>query len=225
MHIPASTSWSILTLCGAALLTGCPAPDSGNFGGGGGGDLGVPTGGGGGDSDGGTDGGTDSGTSDGGTDGGSTADGGTDGGTEIVIEGTGYGAGDIAYDLAGTDQTGSPWNLHSRYGSPVVLIVGHMDDPSFKTMMGWLGSVSGASVVAVVGRDDEGIQSDQADASTWAATYGVSTVVSDTTGELVNTWAERNPPKTYVIGADMEIFWTQFGTVSQIQVEDKLDRL
>ena len=217
----------LLPLVGA--LAACTAKDPDTFGGGGQGDLGVPTDGGttgdGGGTDSGTSGdtgGTDSGTADGGTTDGGTTDGGT---TGPVIKGTGYDAGDVAYDLIATNQSGTAFTLHALYGQAVVLTVGHMDDPAFSGMMAWLGDIDGATVVALVGRDEDGLQADQADAATWASTYGVGTVLIDPTGELVNTWAERAPPKTYVIRDTMEIYWTRFGTVAQVEVEDKIDAL
>ncbi|MCK6502186.1 hypothetical protein L6R53_02070 [Myxococcota bacterium] len=209
-------------------LLACGTKGDDPFGqGGGDNNMGVPTGDGGATGDGGstTD---DTGTgSDGGTTDGGTTDGGTtdDTGTGPVIKGTGYDAGDTAYDLVATDQAGSPFRLHSLYGRNVVLVVGHMDDPAFTNMTTWLGAVEDATVVALVGRDEDGVTADTADALGWASAWGVSTVLVDPTGELVNTWAERAPPKTYVIGASMDIAWTWFGTASQVQVQDKIDDL
>jgi hypothetical protein len=203
-------------------LLACSNRGDDPFGQGGGQDnLGVPTGDGGGAADGGTA--DDTGTgSDGGTTDGGTTD---DTGTGPVIKGTGYGAGDTAYDLVATSQSGTTFRLHSLYGQNVVLVVGHLDDPSFANMTSWLGEIEDATVVALVGRDEGGVTADTADALGWASAWGVSTVLIDPTGELVNTWAERAPPKTYVIGATMEIDWTFFGTSSQVQVQDKIDDL
>lgn len=216
------TPSATLILAAALSLTACASRGSSTFGGGATGGLSMPNG-----TDGGgtTTGGTTAGT-DGGTD--SGVDSGTDGGgtdTGTTFTGTGYDITDVAYDLTGTAQDGSDWSLYAHAGTPVVLIVGHMDDPGFVSMMGWLGSTAGATVAAVVGRDENSIQSTVTEAVDWAGTYGIPTVIADTTGELINTWAERNPPKTYVIDANMTIVWTQFGTVSQIQVNDQISAL
>jgi len=213
-----------LALVLAASCTGGSGP---GFGGGGSGNDTVPHNDG---TDTGDTGMTDSGMTDSGTaDGGGTTDGGTtDGGagdsgdTGIQIVGTGYAAGDTAYDLSTTNQTGATWSLHAQYGTPVLLIVGDMDDVGFQSMMGWLGSVSGVTTVALVGRDENGATADTADAAGWASSYGVDAVLTDATATLVNTWAERNPPKTYVIQSDMVIYWTWFGTADQVQVQDKI---
>lgn len=179
------------------------------------------------DTDGGVDsGGIDSGStagdtgSTGGEDSGST---GTDTGGPTIV-GTGYDAGDVAYDLVGIAQTGAPFSLHALYGSDVLLIVGNMDNPNMQDMAAWMGSVSAISV-AVIGRDESGVAADVADAAGWASTYGIDYVIADGGGSLVSTWAESSPPKTYVIDDDMSIYWTHFGTSSQVQVEDKLDSI
>ena len=212
-------------------LLACSSRDDDPFGqGGGDNNLGVPTGDGGTSGDGGgatDDTGSDGGTADGGTADGGAADGGTtdDTGTGPIIKGTGYDAGDVAYDLVATNQSGATFSLHSLYGQNVLLVVGHMDDPAFSNMTGWLGDIEDASVVALVGRDENGIVADAADALGWASTWGISTVLIDPTAELVNTWADRAPPKTYIIRDSMEISWTHFGTADQVQVQDKIDDL
>lgn len=212
------------TLSLALLLAACSGGDDNPFGTGGSGTT-PELDDGGSSSDGGAD-DTGSSSDGGGSDGGSE-DGGADGGsgdTGLVIEGTGYDEGDVAYDLSGTAHSGS-FSLHALYGSPVLLIAGHMDDAGMQSMVGWMGGVSGVVSVALVGRDETGTAADTADASTLAATYGIDWVVIDPTGELVSTWAERNPPKTYIIDSEMNIRWTRFGTVGEAQVEDAIDDL
>ncbi len=214
----------ILPIGLALALSACSGKDDSPFGSGGSNDNPPITDGGssdGGSSDGGADGGSDGGT-DGGADGGS-GDGGADGGdTGIVIEGTGYRSGDVAYDLAGTASSGT-FSLHALYGSPVLLVVGNMDNSGFAGMMAWMDQIDSVVTVALIGRDETGVAADAADASRLASKHGVDHVVIDPTGELLNTWAERNPPKSYLIQPDMTIFWTYFGTVGQVQVEDKID--
>jgi len=214
------TRSATLVLAATLSLTACATRGSSTFGGGGTAGLGMPNGtdqGDAGTTGGTTTGGTDSGTDSGGTD--------TGTGTGTTFTGTGYDVTDVAYDLTGVAQDGSDWSLYAHAGTPVVVIVGHMDDPGFVSMMGWLGSTTGATVAAVVGRDENSAQSTVTQAAGWASTYGVPTVIADTTGDLINTWAQRNPPKTYVIDTTMTIVWTQFGTVAQIQVNDQLAAL
>lgn len=211
------------TLLAATLALAACGDDGGSTFGGGGNSGNVDYGGsgdGGGGGDGGDTGSTgDGGGSDGGGDGGDTG-----GDTGVVIVGTGYDAGDTAYDLVGTGTSGG-FSLHALYGTPVLLMVGHLDDAGMQSMVSWMGQVAEVTSVAVIGRDSAGVAADAADASALAATYSIDHVVIDPTGELVSTWAERNPPKTYVIDAEMQIYWTAFGTVGQVQVEDKVDEM
>ncbi len=214
------TTLKLLAL--TVLLTACGSGDDSPFGGSGGSNTAPP------EDDGttttGDTGASDGGSVDGGTSDGGASDGGGDGGggdTGFVIEGTGYSAGDVAYDLSGTSNSGS-FSLHDYYGSPVLLVVGNMDDTGYQSMMSWLGAIDNVVTVALVNRDESSSPADTADASGWVSTYGVDHVVIDPTGELVSTWAERNPPKTYLIDAEMVIYWTYFGTVGQSQVEDKI---
>ena len=65
----------------------------------------------------------------------SGSDTGTTGSDTGGLKGTGYSEGDIAHDLVGTDQSGSPWSLHDRYGTAVLLLVGHMYDNDVTQMM------------------------------------------------------------------------------------------
>ena len=92
-------------------------------------------------------------------------------------------------------------------------------------MMAWVGDITGVTSVALVGRDETSTAADTTDAAGWASTYGVDAVLIDPTGELVNTWAERRPPKTYVIQANMVIWWTFFGTADEVQVQDKVQSM
>lgn len=211
---------TIFTL--AMLLSACSGKDDNPFGSGGSGDRPDTS-----------DGGSSSGDGGGADDTGSTSDGGTadggsgDGGGEdtgFVIVGTGYDSGDTAYDLAGTSQAGA-FSLHALYGTPVLLIVGHLDEAGMQDMVSWMGRIDGVISVAVIGKDESGATADAADASTLAATHSIDHVLTDPTGELLTTWAERNPPKTYLIDGEMVIYWTAFGTVGQAQVEDKIDQM
>jgi hypothetical protein len=145
---------------------------------------------------------------------------------EFTIQGTGYSSGDTAYDLQGVDQNGYPWSLHDQYGSPVVLIVGHMyEDDSFHRMMQYLSSVSGVQTVALVGYTADLAVASTADASTYAGQYGLSTVMADPSLSNVNVWSSYNPPKLYLIDDEMEISWTNAGFTAQSQLESKIDQL
>ena len=98
-----------------------------------------------------------------------------------------------------------------------------MDDSGFQSVVAWAGAVSGVTTVVLVGRDETGTQADSADASRLASSFGLDWVVVDPAASLVNPWADSAPPKTYLIDAEMQIYWTYYGTVAQTQVEDKID--
>lgn len=145
---------------------------------------------------------------------------------EFTIVGTGYSTGDTAYNLQGVDQNGYPWSLHEQYGSPVVLILGHMyENDSFHRMMEYLGSISGAQSVAMVGYTADLNIAGQTDAASYASEYGVGTVMTDASLSNINTWTSYSPPKLFLIDSEMVISWTNSGFTAQSQLQSKIDSL
>jgi len=145
------------------------------------------------------------------------------------LKGTGFEVGHIAYDLQATDHSGSPWSLHDRLGTKVVLLAGHMYSSSMEQMMEYLGEVdddfSGLVVVALVGYDEYNNVATEDDASRLASEYGVSTVLYDGSLKLIPLWASGNPPKTYVIDQSMTISYAEHGGVSEDDLRDAVENL
>ena len=164
----------------------------------------------------------------------SDADADGDGGTEdtgITIEGTGYNAGDVAYNLTATDQSGAPFSLHALYGQKVVLVVGNMDVATTTDTLAGIQSVmgdhSGVRFVAYIGNDTYGIPCDQSCAAEVASTYGFSPVVvggmADTSA--FNSWVAPSNTKTYLMHSTMEIYWDKTGTANEVVVSGRIDNL
>ncbi|MFT5683073.1 MAG: hypothetical protein ACI8RZ_004000 [Myxococcota bacterium] len=128
-------------------------------------------------------------------------------------DGTGYGVGDTAYNLQGASHTGIPWSLYDRFGSPVVLLVGHMDLGTVMTdPMGLLSTAGdGATTVALVGRSEISAPATIDDASRYASKYGLSAVLYDPSYADVDLWSESAAPKAYVIDSELVIQWVGFG--------------
>lgn len=214
--------YALLALVALVGCHGLSAPEFGH-----GGDGSMPVGGNGGS------GGGDTGSGTGGDTGSDTGGEPAGGDTAVQLEGTGYSVGDTAYNLQGTGPFGSPFSLWSLYGRKVVLAVGHMDDTAFHDSAHGSGIADfvaaaaadgGAVPVLLVGRNAQSVQATQADAQQIASETGVAWVLTDPDGSLVNTWAERNPPKTYVIDDHMVIAWTAFGATTQSAVEQALSQ-
>ena len=168
-----------------------------------------------------------------GGDGGAPDDGGSedDTGTGIVVEGTGYDRGDVAYNLTATDQAGLPFALHSRYGSKVALVVGNLDVSTTTDTLANLASIasdhSDVSFIALIGRNALGVKCDQACAASVQSTYGFSPVLWEAAASMAefNAWAQAQNTRTYLIDTTMVIDWTKSGTANGSQVDDKLDDL
>ena len=151
------------------------------------------------------------------------ADGG-DEDTGITIEGTGYNAGDTAYNLTATDQSGVPFSLHALYGQKVVLVVGNMDvattTDTLSGIQSIMGEHSGVRFMAYIGNDSYGIPCDQSCAAEVASTYGFNPVVvggmADTSS--FNSWVAPSNTKTYLIHSSMEIYWEKSNTANEVVV-------
>lgn len=143
-------------------------------------------------------------------------------------EGTGYGVGDTAHNLQGTSHTGAPWSLYDQLGSPVVLLVGHLDlGSSMSGPMGFLAEASGGAIdAAIIGRNAISTASSVEDAAAAASEYGVSTVLFDPSFVTVDQWSDGAAPKAYVIDEDLIIRWVGFGgSITASAIQGTLDDL
>jgi len=143
-------------------------------------------------------------------------------------DGTGYAVGDTAYNLQGTTHIGVPWSLYDQLGSPVVLLVGHLDlGSTMSGPMGFLSEASGGAVdVALIGRNAISTASTVKDAAAAASEYGLSTVLYDPSFDTVDQWSDGAAPKAYVIDEDLIIRWVGFGgSITESAIQGTLDDL
>ena len=172
---------------------------------------------------------TASSTVDADADGGPPPDDGED--TAVVIEGTGYDRGDVAYNLTASDQSGLPFSLHDRLGSKIALVVGNLDVSTTTDTLSNLQDIasdhSDVTFIAFIGRDATGTQCNQACAANVQSLYGFSPVLWEASASMpeFNAWAQAQNTYTYLIDTTMVIDWTKSGTANGSQVDDKLDDL
>jgi hypothetical protein len=151
--------------------------------------------------------------------------------TGFTLEGTGYGSGDIAYNLTATNQSGLPFALHSLYGQKIVLVVGNMDvlttPNTLAEIQGIAGDHTDVRFIAYIGNDEFGIPCTQPCAAEVASTYGFSSVVfggSSATSSF-NTWVDGSNTHTYLIHSSMEIYWKKSGSANGDAVSGRIDNL
>ena len=129
--------------------------------------------------------------------------------------GTGYAVGDVAHDLVATAQSGQPWSLYDQVGTPLILLMGHLDVGAAMTVpLGYLDAVArdaGAVSVVVLGRDATSTVATTDDAAQLAAQYGVDVVLTDPNMAPLGPWDAASAPRAYVIGGDVVIRWTEVG--------------
>ncbi len=159
----------------------------------------------------------------------SGVDSGETGDTGLDIEGTGYGSGDVAYNLKAPNQSDAIWALYRQYGSVILLTFGDGADPQFQEISGWsqaLADKYGLAHAAFLLTDASSTQADVDDAATWASTYGIGNVLYKPLDGSVSTasWASL-PPMVYLIDQEMVIDWTNQGNAEEGQVEDKIKDL
>ena len=138
------------------------------------------------------------------------------------LEGTGYQAGDVAFDLQGVTDHGGAWSLYEQAGDPIVLVVGDMDNSAMVQTLSALPDVDEAwphaLMVAMVGRDEYSVAADAADGARWRLDYGLEVVLIDPSVSDMSLWSDNNPPKTYVIGPDLVIDWVAYGIAGADQI-------
>lgn len=140
------------------------------------------------------------------------------------LEGTGYQQGDTAYDLSDGD-----WSLHAQYGSPVVLLAGHMDvQTTLDTLEAMAALTSEHPEVvfaAYLGRNEEKTAPDADDQARWESAYGLDVVIVDELLSTIDTWTDSTGTKLYVMDAAVEIQWVNYGVTAEGQLDDKLKDL
>ena len=151
--------------------------------------------------------------------------------TGITIEGTGYDAGDTAYNLIATDQSGMPFSLHDLYGQKVALVVGNLDvattSDTLSGIQGIMADHSGVRFIAYIGNDALGIPCTQTCAAEVASTYGFSSVVfgGASDASALSAWLGPSNTHTYLIHSSMEIYWDKTGTANAVVVSGRIDSL
>lgn len=138
------------------------------------------------------------------------------------LEGTGYQAGDVAFDLMGTTDRGAEWSLYAHAGEAIVLVVGDMDNSAMVSTLSGLPEVDAegprALLVAMVGRDEYSVTADAEDAAGWRDRYGLEVVLLGPSVTDMALWSDNNPPKTYVIGPDLVIDWVAYGVAGAAEI-------
>ena len=152
--------------------------------------------------------------------------------TGFDIEGEGYQAGDIAFNLVANNQNDDPWKLYQQFQgldappwNVTVLVFGASYQSHFMTISGWLQDVldQANSLAASVGSDSSvgggvfliddatGSQASKETAAAWASANGLDTVLyeSSPARPIAMSWNlyYQSKAKLYLIGPDMTIEW------------------
>ena len=118
----------------------------------------------------------------------------------------GLNTNDIAPNLSASSASGMPWSLYEQSGM-VLLMVGNADGMGLMRMLEQAESLpKEAQHVLLLGNNGFATPADAADAAQLQSTHpALDVVLLDPTLEQVNTWAERAPPKAYLIDKDHQI--------------------
>ena len=135
----------------------------------------------------------------------------------------GLNTNDIAPNLSASSASGMPWSLYEQSGM-VLLIVGNADGMGLIRMLEQAESLpKEAQHVLLLGNNGFATPADATDAAQLQSTHpALDVVLLDPTREQVNTWAERAPPKAYLIDKDHQILWSGFQTLSAAQLSELL---
>ena len=149
--------------------------------------------------------------------------------TGLDITGTGYGNGNVAYNLRAPDQSDDIWALYQQFGSVVLLTFGDATDPHFQEISSWQQALAdewGIVTAAMLMTNEVQTQASVQDAAEWASANGLDTVLYRPLDGSVSTasWSPY-PPVTYVIDQEMVIEWTNQGNSEEGQVEDQIKDL
>jgi hypothetical protein len=148
----------------------------------------------------------------------------SEGDTGVGVVGTGYGEGDVAFNLTANDQTNSEWRLYQQHGAIVVLVLGDSYEGNFQYIAEYLPSLQsrfdgdGVRIVTGLINGADTTAADVKDAQQIAADYGLNPVlyIDDVTD--AGLWASTRPV-VYVIDRDLTI--SQIG--NNIVYEDEVE--
>ena len=135
----------------------------------------------------------------------------------------GLNTNDIAPNLSASSAIGMPWSLYEQDGM-VLLMVGNADGMSLIRMLEQAESLpKEAQHVLLLGYNGFATPADATDAALLQSNHpALDVVLLDPTLEQVNTWAERAPPKAYLINKDHQSLWSGFQTLSTAQLSELL---
>lgn len=135
----------------------------------------------------------------------------------------GLNTNDKAPNLSATSSSGMPWSLYNQNGM-VLLMVGNADGMGLIRMLEQAEELpKEAQHVLLMGNNSFSTPADSADAALLQSSYpSLDVVLLDPTLELVNNWAERAPPKGYLIDKDHLILWSGFQSLSSNQLSELL---
>lgn len=135
----------------------------------------------------------------------------------------GFNTNDIAPNLSATSSSGMPWSLYGQDGM-VLLLVGSADSMGLIRMLEQAEDLpKEAQHVLLLGNNVFAMPADSEDAALLRSSYpALDVVLLDPTLEQINTWAERAPPKAYLIDRNHQILWSGFQSLSTAQLSELL---
>lgn len=148
--------------------------------------------------------------------------------TAPEIIGTGYSKGDTAFNLKAIDQSEKDWALHDQFGKVVVVVFGEAWDSRFNSICTYLQDLEdqyGIVVAPVLLSDSFENPADDEDATDFATTHGLDTVLWDPSIEraLQIDWAPLIRPRLFLIDEEMEIKWVSEGITNEVQLAEKIE--
>ena len=151
--------------------------------------------------------------------------------TSPPYDGEGYDRGDVAFNLRAPNQFGTEWSLYQQAGHPTVIVLGYAVSYNFQDICTWLPELDsefssyGLETAVMLFLDTTGTAADMDDASAWASTYDLSTVLYDRDSTVEGEWGSTTQVKTYLIDGDMVIQWNNTESLSQEQLRQEIGDL
>lgn len=143
--------------------------------------------------------------------------------TEQAEGHVGFDTDDFAPNLSATSAAGTPWSLHAQSGL-TLLLVGSADSMGLIRMLEQAEDLpKEAQHVLLLGNNIYATPASAEDAFVLSEAYpALDIVLLDPTLEQVNAWAERAPPKAYLIDRNHQILWSGFQSLSTAQLSELL---